>query len=72
MTKTEEKARKIVIKMQFQTRPIEFEQAKNCALICVDEVHELLNKPMFQYKESMLWKAEVDYWNQVKQEIVKL
>ena len=47
-------------------------KAKQCALICVDEAQELLNKPMFQYKESMLWKAEFEYWQEVKQEIEKL
>ena len=44
-------------------------KAKELATIFCDEAHELLNKPMFQYKESMLWKAEFDYWQKVKQEV---
>ena len=38
MTQQEEKARGIVIKMQFQKNPLTFEQAKHCALIAVDEL----------------------------------
>ena len=41
-------------------------------LMCVNELQELLNKPMFQYKESMIWKAEYDYWEKVKEELKKL
>ena len=33
-----EKAREIAIKMQFQKEPLIFEQAKQCALIAVDEI----------------------------------
>jgi len=33
-----EKALEIVIKMQFQKEPLMFEQAKQCALITVDEI----------------------------------
>jgi hypothetical protein len=73
MTKTEEKARKIVIKMQFQTRPINFEQAKNCALSCVDEVIS-----QWDYIDTYLADANgelnpnLKYWMEVKQEIEKL
>lgn len=44
-------------------------KAKECALICVNEIQELLHKPMFEYKESTLWKAEYGYWEEVKYQI---
>ena len=45
------------------------DNARYCSLLCVDEAQELLNKPMFQYKESMLWKAEFEYWDKVRDEL---
>ena len=45
------------------------DNARYCSLLCVDEAHELLNKPMFQYKESTLWKAEFKYWDEVRDEL---
>ena len=44
-------------------------QSKKCALIVCDEAQDLLNKPMFQYKESVLWKAEFEYWDKVRDEV---
>jgi len=44
-------------------------QSKKCAQIVCDEAHEMLNKPMFQYKESLLWKAEFEYWDKVSDEL---
>ena len=43
--------------------------AIKAAEITVDEAHELLNKLMFQYKESMIWKAESEYWSKVAHEL---
>lgn len=48
------------------------DNARYCSLLCVDEAQELLNKPMFQYKESMLWKAEFEYWDKVRDELYDL
>ena len=61
MTQQEEKARGIVIKMQFQKNPLTFEQAKHCALIAVDEL--ILDAYNNYYH---------NYWQEVKQEIEKL
>lgn len=41
-------------------------QSKKCAQIVCDEAQDLLSKPTFQYKDSMLWKAEFEYWDKVK------
>jgi hypothetical protein len=47
-------------------------QSKKCAQIVCDEAQEILNKPMFQYKESLLWKAEFEYWDKVRDELSAL
>ena len=39
------------------------ENAKQCALICVDEILKL-------YKDN--WNIANSYWNEVKQELLKL
>jgi len=57
-----EKALEIVIKMQFQKEPLMFEQAKQCALITVDEI---LNNDCL-YTEIFI------YYSEIKQEIEKL
>ena len=41
------------------TRPYNWQEAKQCALICVDEILDMVN-PL---------KLEYDYWEEVKQEI---
>ena len=43
------------------TRPYNWQDAKQCALICVDEI---LN--------TILYDIEIPYWQEVKQEIEKL
>lgn len=47
-------------------------QSVKCALIVCDEAQELLNKPMFQYKDSLLWKAEFEYWDKVRIELNRI
>ena len=66
MTQAKEKAREILIKMQFQKEPLKFEQAKQCALIAVDEI---LNVKSFLKSMPL---QDVKYWQEVKQEIEKL
>ena len=64
MTQQQEKAREIVIKMQFQKEPLMFEQAKQCALIEVNEIIEEL------IECSEVWmKSRIKYWQEVQQEI---
>ena len=67
MIQIEEKAREIVIKMQFQHEPLMFEQAKQCALITVDEILEAIDWHNFEVPNDEIW-----YWQEVKQEIEKL
>lgn len=48
--------------------------AKECALIAVDEILETLDSPPIKTgnESHMLWKATVDYWKELKQEIEKI
>jgi hypothetical protein len=59
----QEKAREIVIRMQFQQPPLMFDQAKHCALIAVNELFLATDDFDLDTKE---------YWQDVKQEIEKL
>jgi len=54
-----EKARELVVKMQFQKQPLMFDQAKHCALIAVDEIISIVGR----YS---------NYWQEVKHEINQL
>ena len=44
-------------------------QAKQCALICVDEILQTIPNEVMSYKPFMM---NTDYWQEVKQEINKL
>jgi len=68
-----EKAREIVIKMQFQKDPLMFEQAKQCALICVDEI--IKSNPCYEDSDrggNFMWNDNTYYWEEVKKEIEKI
>ncbi len=65
-----EKAKELVEKMAIYhwTDVCDYEGAKQCALIAVDEIIELA---YWEYMESMGEKEE-KYWEEVKQEIINL
>ena len=70
--KVEDKARELISKMlQYQMivsdEEYSLNNAKQCALICVDEIIELLN----YYNEEMSSTQQYEYWQEVKQEINK-
>lgn len=75
-----EKAEELVNKMyhtddtDYTDYVMTFAHAQQCALIAVDEILETLDSPPIRTgnESHMLWKATVDYWQQVKQEIEKL
>ena len=51
--------------------PLDYDDAKQCALICVDEQMKLIN----DYAERQMltnWANALGYWEQVKKEINKL
>ena len=65
---SQEKAKELVESMAFSCRECDYEtKAKQCALIAVEEI-----------KEAIFWHPyespnfELEYWNEVKQEIEKL
>ena len=76
--KAKDKAKELVERFKYRTlRGVEVETmsislAKQCALICVDEI--IINggtKNVIQY-EPNCFTNKVDYWKEVKQEIEKL
>jgi hypothetical protein len=70
MTKEElkYKIKALELIVSFQEIGLTKEQAKQCALICVDEIIET-----FIPKNNKKYKCdEIDYWQQVKTEIEKL
>jgi len=70
-----EKAKELVDKMyqhQWRKDTIEFRNAKQCALIAVDEVQQLI-KDLSSCKNRFIYIInEMNYWQEVKQEIEKL
>jgi hypothetical protein len=75
-----EKARELVDKY-YHLFSVELEntiadyEAKECALIAVDEVLENVNYFFNELEKDGLpnkFDDEIEYWNQIKQEIIKL
>ena len=64
--KAKEKARELVDKMAIYhwTDICDYEGAKQCALIAVDEIQKIKSV----YHDDTLY----DYWEEVKQEIIKI
>jgi len=77
MTTPEEEAKVLVGKFYKITKQEgyyeEFQEAKKCALICVDEKQETIDK-MFNgyYTMTEEWQKEYDELEEVKQEIKKI
>jgi hypothetical protein len=73
--KPKEKAQELIKKFSFNTRCFSetkgwedsFFDAKECALIAVDEI---LSLNVFEYTSD--WSNTIEYWQEVKQEINKL
>jgi hypothetical protein len=65
-----EKAKELVEAMAFSCRECDYEaKAKQCALITVDEILDL--KHIVTLRRNM-HEMELEYWDEVKQEIEKL
>jgi hypothetical protein len=63
------KAVQIILKMQFQKETLSFEQGKQCALIAVNElIYQLVEIG----NQEFAFIYNVEYWQEVKQEIEKL
>jgi hypothetical protein len=57
----------IICKMN--TRNMYISEAKQCALIAVDEIIEVINK--YSIHSDCPEDADLEYWQEVKQEILK-
>ena len=65
-----EKAKKLVdMFLNEQNDTEEISQAKQCALICVDEILKNIPEEVMSYKPFMM---NTDYWQEVKKEINKI
>ena len=65
-----EKAKELVEAMAFSCRECDYEaKAKQCALIAVDEILDL--KHIVTLRRNM-HEMELEYWQEVKQELNKL
>ena len=65
-----EKAKELVEAMAFSCRECDYEtKAKQCALIAVNEILDL--KHIVTLRRNM-HEMELEYWDEVKQEIEKL
>ena len=42
---------------------------RECAMIAVDEVIDALKAPPIENKGHLLYESQIDYWQQVKQEL---
>lgn len=67
-----EKARDLVIKMQFQRQPLDFDQSKVCALVCIDEVLSNIDATMTYHNDSKTLPVNQDYWLRVREEVARL
>lgn len=72
MTEVQEKAREIVIKMQFQKDQLMFEQAKKCALIAIDLVKNNIPANIKNGMMGIVKNPLLQYWQDVKTEIENL
>lgn len=61
-----EKASELIVNYQLKCKSLDYQEAKQCSLIAVDEIIEALDCKQWQNKSM------IDWYNQVKQEIEKL
>jgi hypothetical protein len=62
-----EKAAELVVNYQLKCKSLDYDEAKQCALICVDQVIEQNN-----FWINQTGKGTNNYWKLVKEEINKL
>lgn len=65
MNEYQKEAKRLVIQMQFQKHPIMFEAAKNCALVCVEELLSILRTRKGDY----MFLKKYEFYKKVKEEI---
>lgn len=65
MTPTPEERANALIIVYLSIMDVDYNSAKRCALICVDEIIVTLKKLNPQYEEKTYWHP-IDYWKEVK------
>tara|TARA_R110000822_G_scaffold211014_3_gene346690 strand:- start:1802 stop:2026 length:225 start_codon:yes stop_codon:yes gene_type:complete len=71
--KSKEKAKELVDRfLDEQNDTDEISQAKQCALVCVDEIAKTFNFPKYDGDPDKEINGDQIYWYDVKQEIEKL
>ena len=70
MMKAEKKARGLV--NNFNQFDLSHFEKKQCALFCVDETYEAIADFYTEAMDKRGFNENLDYWNEVKQEINKL
>jgi len=65
-----EKASEMIVEYQLQCKSLDYQEAKQCALIAVEEVINNINQNLIN--NTILYNRQLMYWLNVKQEIEKL
>ena len=60
---TKEKAAELIVKYQIMVKSLDYSEAKQCALIAVDEILG------HHSQEQGLYRIDTYYWQQVKSEL---
>ena len=66
-----EKAAELIVNYQLQCKSLDYQQAKQCALVAVDEIIDILELNGFTLQEYHD-KGTLEYWLHVKDEIQNL
>jgi len=66
----QEKAAELIVNYQLQCKSLDYQQAKQCALIAVDEILKEFENIFLIFTDKN--SPRLIYWQQVKQEIEKL
>ena len=66
-----EKASELIVSYQLQCKSLDYNEAKQCALIAVDEILKALESDNIIYGSEYRFE-ENNWWQQVKKEIEKL
>ena len=65
-----EKASEMIVNYQLKCKSLDYQEAKQCALIAVEEVINNINKSLIN--NTILYNRQLMYWLNVKTEIEKL
>lgn len=71
-----EEASKLIVNYQLKCKSLDYQQAKECALIAVDEIlnswYPVNIHSGYEFNHDNLTTSFNEYWEQVKEEIKKL